>query len=86
MFLYQNCLYIEFLRVTDYRHHILSTQLFLERQNLLSKEGGLPMLPFLLFGKRPHTISPTTNFKIGRFGYQRDHKVSDRYRGAFFMP
>lgn len=44
------------------------TLLLMKRLNLLSKEGELTHAAVLLFGKRPHSISPTTSFKIGRFG------------------
>lgn len=47
-----------------------SIQLLLERLNLLSKDGELTNAAILLFGKRPYAISPTTSFKIGRFGKQ----------------
>ena len=40
----------------------------LQRLNLLSKDGELTNAAILLFGKRPYAISPTTSFKIGRFG------------------
>lgn len=42
--------------------------LLMKRLNLLSKDGELTHAAILLFGKRPHSISPTTSFKIGRFG------------------
>jgi ATP-dependent DNA helicase RecG len=45
-------------------------KLLLERLNLLSKEGELTNAAILLFGKHPYAISPTTSFKIGRFGKQ----------------
>lgn len=44
------------------------TLLLMRRLNLLSKDGELTHAAILLFGKRPHSISPTTSFKIGRFG------------------
>ncbi|MEC3882062.1 ATP-binding protein [Parapedobacter sp. 10938] len=44
------------------------TLLLMKRLNLLSKDGELTNAAMLLFGKRPHSISPTTSFKIGRFG------------------
>jgi len=44
--------------------------LLLQRLNLLSKDGELTNAAILLFGKRPYSISPTTSFKIGRFGKQ----------------
>ncbi len=42
--------------------------LLMKRLNLLSKEGELTHAAILLFGKRPYALSPTTSFKIGRFG------------------
>jgi ATP-dependent DNA helicase RecG len=40
----------------------------LQRLNLLSKDGELTNAAILLFGKHPYVISPTTSFKMGRFG------------------
>ncbi len=40
----------------------------MKRLNLLSKDGELTNAAILLFGKQPYSISPTTSFKIGRFG------------------
>ena len=42
--------------------------LLMKRLNLLSKDGELTNAAILLFGKQPYSISPTTSFKIGRFG------------------
>lgn len=43
-------------------------RILLKRLNLLSKDDKLTNAAILLFGKRPYAISPTTSFKIGRFG------------------
>lgn len=45
-----------------------SIPLLMKRLNLLTKDGELTHAAILLFGKRPYAISPTTSFKIGRFG------------------
>lgn len=45
-----------------------SMEAVLERLNLLSKDGELTNAAILLFGKHPYSISPTTSFKMGRFG------------------
>ncbi|SJN26194.1 helix-turn-helix domain-containing protein [Sphingobacterium sp. JB170] len=42
--------------------------LLMKRLNLLTKDGELTHAAILLFGKYPYSISPTTSFKIGRFG------------------
>ena len=42
--------------------------LLMKRLNLLTKEGELTHAAILLFGKNPYALSPTTSFKIGRFG------------------
>ncbi|MFC3196264.1 ATP-binding protein [Parapedobacter deserti] len=42
--------------------------LLMKRLNLLTKDGELTHAAILLFGKRPYALSPTTSFKIGRFG------------------
>lgn len=44
------------------------TMLLMKRLNLLTKDGELTHAAILLFGKYPYSISPTTSFKIGRFG------------------
>lgn len=40
----------------------------MKRLNLLTKDGELTHAAILLFGKHPYALSPTTSFKIGRFG------------------
>ncbi len=42
--------------------------LLMKRLNLLTKDGELTHAAILLFGKQPYALSPTTSFKIGRFG------------------
>jgi len=45
-----------------------SPMMLMKRLNLVTKAGELTNAAILLFGKRPTIISPTTSFKIGRFG------------------
>jgi ATP-dependent DNA helicase RecG len=42
----------------------------LQNLNLLTKDGQLTYAAILLFGKRPSSVSPTSSFRIGRFGKQ----------------
>jgi len=45
-----------------------SPMMLMKRLNLLTQTGQLTRAAILLFGKQPSMISPTTSFKIARFG------------------